>query len=270
MEKEFPGEALEDTKDTFDGDNDGFQEDLSWMDGLKKPEADSRPKTQDVTKTKGHKFSDYLLKRELLMGIYEKGFDSPSPVQEQSIPVAIAGRDILARAKNGTGKTASFLIPALQKLDTEKKGIQVLILTPTRELALQTSQVCKELGKYIKGLEVMVTTGGTSLRDDIVRLQQNINVIVATPGRMLDIVEKNIANLSNCEYVAMDEADKLLCPEFQEIIERLIEFLPKKRQIVMFSATFPITVKAFKEKYLNDPVPINLMDDSLTLVGITP
>jgi ATP-dependent RNA helicase DDX6/DHH1 len=246
MEKEFPGEALEDTKDTFDGDNDGFQEDLSWMDGLKKPEADSRPKTQDVTKTKGHKFSDYLLKRELLMGIYEKGFDSPSPVQEQSIPVAIAGRDILARAKNGTGKTASFLIPALQKLDTEKKGIQVLILTPTRELALQTSQVCKELGKYIKGLEVMVTTGGTSLRDDIVRLQQNINVIVATPGRMLDIVEKNIANLSICEYVAMDEADKLLCPEFQEIIERLIDFLPKKRQIVMFSATFPITVKAFK------------------------
>lgn len=94
------------------------------MDGLKKPEADSRPKTQDVTKTKGHKFSDYLLKRELLMGIYEKGFDAPSPVQEQSIPVAIAGRDILARAKNGTGKTASFLIPALQKLDPEKKGIQ--------------------------------------------------------------------------------------------------------------------------------------------------
>jgi len=268
---EFQGEALEgDTKDTFEGDDDkGFQEDLSWMDGLKKPEDDIRPKTQDVTKTKGHKFSDYLLKRELLMGIYEKGFAAPSPVQEQSIPVAIAGRDILARAKNGTGKTASFLIPALQKLDTEKKGIQVLILTPTRELALQTSQVCKELGKYIKGLEVMVTTGGTSLRDDIVRLQQNINVIVATPGRMLDIVEKGIANLSICEYVAMDEADKLLCPEFQEIIERLIELLPKKRQIVMFSATFPITVKAFKEKYLNDPVPINLMDDSLTLVGIT-
>jgi ATP-dependent RNA helicase DDX6/DHH1 len=97
---EFQGEALEETKDTFEGDDDkGFQEDLSWMDGLKKPEDDIRPKTQDVTKTKGHKFSDYLLKRELLMGIYEKGFAAPSPVQEQSIPVAIAGRDILARAK---------------------------------------------------------------------------------------------------------------------------------------------------------------------------
>jgi ATP-dependent RNA helicase DDX6/DHH1 len=94
------------------------------MEGLKKPELDARPKTQDVTKTKGHKFSDYFLKRELLMGIYEKGFDAPSPIQEQSIPVAIAGRDILARAKNGTGKTASFLIPALQKLDTSKPGIQ--------------------------------------------------------------------------------------------------------------------------------------------------
>jgi ATP-dependent RNA helicase DDX6/DHH1 len=115
----------------------------------------------------------------------------------------------------------------------------------------------------------MVTTGGTSLRDDIIRLQQNVNVIVATPGRMLDIAEKNIANISSCEYVAMDEADKLLCPEFQEIIEKLIVLLPEKRQIVMFSATFPITVKAFKDKYLKEPVPINLMDDSLTLVGIT-
>jgi len=241
-----------------------------WMVGLKKPDADNRPKTEDVTKTKGHKFSDYFLKRELLMGIYEKGFNSPSPIQESSIPVALAGKDILARAKNGTGKTASFLIPALEKINPEKPGIQALILTPTRELALQTSQVCKELGKYIVGLEVMVTTGGTSLRDDIVRLQSNVNIVVATPGRMLDLVEKKVANMENCDYVAMDEADKLLCQEFQEILEKLISLLPPKRQIVMFSATFPISVKSFKDKFLNDPVPINLMDENgLTLIGIT-
>ena len=106
------------------------------------------------------------------MGIYEKGYEAPSPIQEEAIPVALAGKDVLARAKNGTGKTASFLIPALEKVVPERNCIQVLILVPTRELALQTSSVCKDLGKYIEGLEVMVTTGGTSLRDDIIRLNK--------------------------------------------------------------------------------------------------
>jgi len=243
-------------------------ENEEWMINLKKPEIDGRHKTEDVTKTKGHKFSDYFLKRELLMGIYEKGFDAPSPIQEQSIPVAVAGKDILARAKNGTGKTASFLIPALHKINVDIKGIQALILTPTRELALQTSQVCKELGKHIKGLEVMVTTGGTSLRDDIVRLQSTVHIMVATPGRMLDLCDKKLVDVSNCDYVAMDEADKLLSQELTEIIEKLINYLPPKRQIVMFSATFPVSIKSFKEKHLKDPVAINLME-TLTLVGVT-
>ena len=116
------------------------------------------------------------------MGIYEKGFEAPSPIQEESIPIALTGRDILARAKNGTGKTAAFCIPVLEKVDTSKNQIQALILVPTRELALQTSQVCKELGKHM-GVEVMVSTGGTSLRDDIVRLGATVHIVVATPGR---------------------------------------------------------------------------------------
>jgi len=158
---------------------------------------DPRLKTEDVTATKGTDFEEYYLKKELLMGIFEKGFEQPSPIQEETIPLALAGKDILARAKNGTGKTASFLIPALEKINPERPGIQALILTLTRELALQTSQVCKELGKYIKGLEVMVTTGGTSLKDDIVRLSQNINIMVATPGRMLDLAEKKSRRFVN-------------------------------------------------------------------------
>jgi len=238
------------------------------MDGLKKPEDDIRPKTQDVTKTKGHKFQNYLLKRELLMGIYEKGYESPSPIQEEAIPVALARKDILARAKNGTGKTASFLIPALELVRPENNCIQVLILVPTRELALQISQVCKELGKYIKGLEVMATTGGTSLRDDIIRLEQNISIVVATPGRILDLAERGLAKMGKCDYIVMDEADKLLSPEFEQLIEKLLPFCSEKRQILMFSATFPITVKAFKDKHLREPIAVNLMD-SLTLKGIT-
>merc|ERR1711935_158368 len=117
----------------------------AWKKQVAVPEKDTRIKTEDVTKTKGNEFEDYFLKRELLMGIFEKGFERPSPIQEAAIPVAIAGRDILARAKNGTGKTGAFLIPTIQQIDTAKDHVQALILVPTRELALQTAQITKEL-----------------------------------------------------------------------------------------------------------------------------
>ncbi|WOH09409.1 hypothetical protein DCAR_0728866 [Daucus carota subsp. sativus] len=238
-----------------------------WKARLKLPPQDTRYRTEDVTATKGNEFEDYFLKRELLMGIYEKGFEKPSPIQEESIPIALTGSDILARAKNGTGKTAAFCIPALEKIDQDNNVIQVVILVPTRELALQTSQVCKELGKHLN-IEVMVTTGGTSLKDDIMRLYQPVHLLVGTPGRILDLAKKGICNLQNCAMLVMDEADKLLSPEFQPSIEHLISFLPTNRQILMFSATFPVTVKDFKDRYLQKPYVINLMDE-LTLKGIT-
>uniref|UniRef100_A0A804NTX1 RNA helicase n=1 Tax=Zea mays TaxID=4577 RepID=A0A804NTX1_MAIZE len=247
-----------------DGVNSSSQD---WKAQLKLPPPDTRYRTEDVTATKGNEFEDYFLKRELLMGIYEKGFERPSPIQEESIPIALTGSDILARAKNGTGKTAAFCIPALEKIDQEKNAIQVVILVPTRELALQTSQVCKELGKHLK-IQVMVTTGGTSLKDDIVRLYQPVHLIVGTPGRILDLTKKGVCILKDCSMLIMDEADKLLSPEFQPSIEQLIRYLPASRQILMFSATFPVTVKEFKDKYLPKPYVINLMDE-LTLKGIT-
>ncbi|KAG1362607.1 putative DEAD-box ATP-dependent RNA helicase 8 [Cocos nucifera] len=221
----------------------------------------------DVTATKGNEFEDYFLKRELLMGIYEKGFERPSPIQEESIPIALTGSDILARAKNGTGKTAAFCIPALEKIDQDNNVIQVVILVPTRELALQTSQVCKELGKHLK-IQVMVTTGGTSLKDDIMRLYQPVHLLAGTPGRVLDLAKKGVCILKDCSMLIMDEADKLLSPEFQPSVEQLICFLPANRQILLFSATFPVMVKDFKDRYLAKPYIINLMDE-LTLKGIT-
>ena len=231
------------------------------------PAADLRYKTEDVTSTKGNSFEDYFLKRELLMGIYEKGFENPSPIQEESIPIALTGRDILARAKNGTGKTAAFCIPVLEKVDLSKNVIQALLLVPTRELALQTSQVCKELGKHM-GVQVMVSTGGTSLRDDIVRLGATVHVVVATPGRILDLTEKGVCKLGNCNIAVMDEADKLLSPVFQPVIEKLLSYLPPTRQICLYSATFPAPVKQFKEKFLKKPYIINQMEE-LTLKGIS-
>ncbi|GLJ50134.1 hypothetical protein SUGI_1066750 [Cryptomeria japonica] len=238
-----------------------------WKAQLKIPPADSRYRTEDVTATKGNEFEDYFLKRELLMGIYEKGFERPSPIQEESIPIALTGSDILARAKNGTGKTAAFCIPALEKIDQNKNSIQALLLVPTRELALQTSQVCKELAKHLK-IQIMVTTGGTSLKDDIMRLYQSVHLLVGTPGRVLDLVRKGVCNLKDCTMLVMDEADKLLSQEFQPLLEHLIAFLPENRQILLYSATFPVTVKSFKDKFLRKPYVINLMDE-LTLKGIT-
>lgn len=239
----------------------------NWREKLQLPAPDSRRQTEDVTLTKGNTFEDYYLSRELLMGIFEKGFEKPSPIQEEAIPFALAGKDILARAKNGTGKTASFLIPALEKTDTTKNCIQVLIMVPTRELALQTSQVCKELGKHMN-VQVMVTTGGTQLKDDIMRLYQTVHILVATPGRVLDLAKKGVANLDQCEFIVMDEADKLLSVDFQPIVEQVLTYTPPNRQIVLFSATFPVTVKNFKDKYLKSPHEINLMDQ-LTLRGVT-
>jgi len=238
-----------------------------WKAGLNRPAPDQRIKTTDVTKTKGTSFEDYFLKRALLMGIFEKGFEKPSPIQEEAIPIALAGRNILARAKNGTGKTAAFVIPCLEKLDPEKASLQTLILLPTRELAMQTSAIIKELGKHLN-INVMVTTGGTNLRDDIMRLYNTVHIMVATPGRILDLAGKGVAKLGEVRTVVMDEADKLLSPEFQPLLEQLISMCHKDHQIMLFSATFPVTVKDFKDRFVKNPYEINLMEE-LTLKGVT-
>jgi ATP-dependent RNA helicase DDX6/DHH1 len=201
------------------------------------------------------------------MGIFEKGFEKPSPIQEDAIPHILANRNVLARAKNGTGKTAAFIIPCLEKIDVKNDKIQCLMLVPTRELALQTSAICKEISQHMK-IEVMVTTGGTELKDDIMRLYSPVHVMVATPGRIHDLADRNIADLSKCSMIIMDEADKLLSPEFTVVLESLIAKCSPKHQLCLFSATFPVTVKGFKERHLPDAHIINLMDE-LTLRGIT-
>ncbi|SCU92089.1 LADA_0F14246g1_1 [Lachancea dasiensis] len=239
----------------------------NWKAELNIPKKDTRPQTDDVLGTKGNTFEDFFLKRELLMGIFEAGFEKPSPIQEEAIPIAIAGRDVLARAKNGTGKTAAFVIPTLERVKPKLSKIQALIMVPTRELALQTSQVVRTLGKHC-GISCMVTTGGTNLRDDIMRLNEPVHILVGTPGRVLDLASRKVADLSECPLFVMDEADKMLSRDFKTIIEQILTFLPPKHQSLLFSATFPLTVKEFMVKHLHKPYEINLMDE-LTLKGIT-
>ena len=180
-----------------------------------------------------------------MKGIHAAGYEKPSPIQEEAIPVALTGRDILARAKNGTGKTAAFIIPTLERIEPTKHKTQALFLVPTRELAMQTAQVCKTLSSEL-GINVMTTTGGTGLKDDIIRLHDTIHIMVGTPGRIADLARKELVKLDECNTFVMDEADKLLSPEFTPTIEQLLGFCPKERQVMLFSATFPVIVKSFK------------------------
>lgn len=239
-----------------------------WKATLNLPPKDTRFQTEDVTNKRGVEFEDFHLRRDLLKGIFEMGYESPSPIQEEAIPIALMGQHVLARAKNGTGKTASFSIPVLERVDTSKNRTQAIILVPTRELALQTSSVLKKLGKHLPNLNVIVSTGGTDLKEDIIRLMKPVHIIVATPGRILDLCNKRVADLSNCMMFVMDEADKLLSPEFVPLIDRLLNFTHAERQVLLFSATFPQTVAQFRERWQPNAYEINLMEE-LTLKGVT-
>jgi len=247
---------------------------LSSVDDLKSsldlPPKDTRRRTADVTSTKGSSFQDFHLKRELLMGIFQLGWEAPSPIQEEVLPEALLGKSILARAKNGTGKTGAFSIPVVQRVDTSLNYIQAVVLEPTRELALQTSFIIKELGKHL-GLQVMVSTGGTDLKIDLLKLESTVHVIVATPGRILDIGRRGAAincDLRRVSIVVLDEADKLLSEDFLPLCESLLKLVQPNCQKLLLSATFPLSVKTFKDRHMEGASVVNLMEE-LTLKGLT-
>ena len=152
-------------------------------------------------------------------------------------------------------------------MDTSLDHTQVLVLVPTRELALQTSAVMRKLARHTD-IQIMVSFGGTNLKDDILRLMKPIHVIIGTPGRLLDLCSKTVLNLSKGKMFVMDEADKLLSPEFVPVVEDILRYMHEERQILCFSATFPSSVKSFRDKWLDDVKEVNLMDE-LTLKGIT-
>jgi len=243
------------------------ENDPEWKAKLTLPTKDTRQQTDDVTNTKGSDFETFGLSRRLLMGIFELGFEKPSPVQEEAIPLVLMGKSLLARAKNGTGKTGAFAIPTLQKVDPNDQNIQVLVLLPTRELALQTAKVYKDLSKHLN-LEIVTSTGGTELKDDIIRLRRAVQIVIGTPGRLQDLANQGILKIQQCKQIVLDEADKLLSADFLPAVTTLLEYMPKDRQLLLFSATFPSTIKSFKEDWMPDCKILNLMDE-LTLKGVS-
>ncbi|KAG9394992.1 DEAD/DEAH box helicase [Carpediemonas membranifera] len=228
---------------------------------------DSRFQTDDVLRRKGNSFEDYYLKKELLLGLYENGFMYPSPIQEATIPIAMTSKHILARAKNGTGKTGSYLIPILDMVDRSINKVQAVIIVPTRELALQVSAVAKALSTHLD-LNIMCSIGGTNYKDDILRLKGSVHILIGTPGRIHDFTERGIFATDACHMIALDEADKLLDDNFLPDVEAVISALPAQRQILLFSATFPKLVQKFSQQYMPGAHEISLMNE-LTLKGIT-
>ena len=208
-------------------------------------------------------FSTLGLSREINLSLKEKAYTEPTLVQEKVIPLVLKKKDVMAMAQTGSGKSASFILPILQ-LWNEKKGegkakIKVLVLTPTRELTLQVANAFSEFGKYLpKKPKVVSVIGGESIGDQLYDIQQGCDVLVATSGRFLDVLKKKQMNLSHLEYLVLDEADKMLNLDFAQELDLVLEALPKERQNLLFSATYPPKMLNIASKIMNNPIEVTI------------
>jgi len=207
------------------------------------------------------------LKQELLRGIYSYGFEKPSTIQQKAIVPTIKGRDIIAQAQSGTGKTATFSIGVLNQIDVTKREVQALLLAPTRELAAQIQKVVDALGDYM-GAKSYAAIGGNAVRDDITVLRDGVHIIVGTPGRVLDLLSRRAFNPSSIKVFVLDEADEMLSRGFKDQIYDVFQALPNNVQVGLFSATMPPEALEITEKFMNKPVRILVKQDEVTLEGI--
>lgn len=210
-------------------------------------------------------FDNFGLQKPLLKAIAEMGFMKPSPIQSAAIPVVLSGKDVVAQAQTGTGKTAAFGLPALHHL-TPGKGIQMLVITPTRELATQVSEELYAFGKYA-GLHTLTIFGGQSYTHQRKRLAAKPEVIIATPGRLMDILAKGYIPELPLKTVVLDEADEMLDMGFLEDIQKIFEYLPKQRQTLLFSATMPPPIQKLAQKILHDPEMVRVGTENGNLLN---
>ena len=211
------------------------------------------------------KFTELGLSEPLLRAVADQGYDTPTPIQVQAIPAVLAGGDLMGGAQTGTGKTAGFTLPMLQRLSSEptkkdargRVAIRCLILTPTRELAAQVEESVRTYGKYLK-LTSMVMFGGVGMQPQINALRRGVDILVATPGRLLDHHQQGTLDLSHVQIFVLDEADRMLDMGFVHDIKKVLSYLPAKKQSLLFSATFSDEIKALADKLLNNPVLIEV------------
>jgi len=213
-------------------------------------------------------FDEMNLPDDLLRGVYAYGFEKPSAVQQRAIVPMASGRDIIAQAQSGTGKTATFSLGALSRIDTSNPQCQVLVLSPTRELVNQTTGVINALGERMN-VTVHACIGGTRVRDDIQRLRKGTQVVVGTPGRVADLLfNRRALHLDSLKVFCLDEADEMLSQGFLDAVKELISAIPENAQCCVFSATLPLEVMEITDRFMKDPVRILVKRAELTLQGI--
>jgi len=212
-------------------------------------------------------FDDMGLKEDLLRGIYAFGFEKPSAIQQRAIVPCTTGRDVIAQAQSGTGKTATFSISVLQRIDEKLPEVQALVLAPTRELANQIFIVMKALSDFM-GVKLHLCIGGTSVRDDQRKLEGGVQIVVGTPGRVNDMVQRNALKPENIRMFVLDEADEMLSRGFKDQIYEVFKSLPNDVQVVLLSATMPAEVLDVTKKFMREPIQILIKKEELTLEGI--
>lgn len=213
-------------------------------------------------------FEDMGLSRETLRAVSTMGFEAPSPIQALAIPVLLEGKDIIAQAQTGTGKTAAFGIPALEGLDARKRKVQVLVLCPTRELAVQVAEEISTLGAFRKNLAVLAVYGGQPIERQLRALERGVQIVVGTPGRIMDHMQRRSLDLSGAQLVVLDEADEMLNMGFREDMEAILQDVPNEAQKALFSATMPAPIKKLAETYLQEPEHLRVEQKTLTVPGI--
>lgn len=216
-------------------------------------------------------FKDLGLTEALLKAVTALGYEKPSTIQEKAIPVVLEGRDVLASAQTGTGKTAGFSLPILQKLAADgfrhNRPVRALILTPTRELAAQIQDDLRDYGAYLE-LKSTVIFGGVNQNPQVRKLKNGVDILVATPGRLLDLHDQKLLKLNSVEVLVLDEADRMLDMGFQRDLNRIIDILPPKRQNLLFSATFSKEIKKLAHAFLTDPVSVSATPENTTVEKI--
>lgn len=214
------------------------------------------------------RFDELELAPQILRGIQEMGFEEATPIQAQAIPVVMSGVDVIGQAQTGTGKTAAFGIPVLHKVDPSSKKTQVLILSPTRELAIQVADELRKLSKYMHGVRVLPVYGGQDISRQIKALKGGVQVIIGTPGRLMDHLRRKTIRPDHVNTIVLDEADEMLNMGFREDIETVLEYLPGEHQTVLFSATMPKPILDITRKYQHDAVNIKVVKKELTVKNI--
>jgi ATP-dependent RNA helicase DeaD len=202
-------------------------------------------------------FLELGLKEEISRALIDLGYENPTVIQEKAIPQVIASKqDLKAFAQTGTGKTAAFSLPILQQIDANSKETQAIILSPTRELAVQIGNNIEEFAKYLKGVKVTTVYGGASIEEQIRSLKKGSQIVVGTPGRTVDLINRRALKLDNIQWIVLDEADEMLNMGFKEELDKVLEVTPRDKQTLLFSATFPREVEAIAKNYMNNPIEI--------------